>query len=183
MKPWPNQADRVNAPIASWFQVGHSWRRVAEQRRSVRHCTHRVQTHNGCALKGHDSTAQGKRACWRASPWVSVRNYPCPEGARVDRRWQAIFRSSCRLSRPVGASDHLFGVLPRATLLADSELALGCIISPPLGSFDKLRAGCGHRTRRWRRMPTPLRCVGIAQLSLGGSNRKSGAQHENANQS
>ena len=44
---------------------------------------------------------------------------------------------------PVGR-DHLFGVLPRATLLADSELALGCIISPPLGPFDKLRASSGQ---------------------------------------
>jgi hypothetical protein len=29
----PNQAAAVNAPIASWFQFGHPWRRVTEQRR------------------------------------------------------------------------------------------------------------------------------------------------------
>jgi len=29
----PNQAAAVNAPIAFWFQFGHSWRRVTEQRR------------------------------------------------------------------------------------------------------------------------------------------------------
>jgi len=27
----------VNTPIASWFQFGHAWRRVTEQRRSLRH--------------------------------------------------------------------------------------------------------------------------------------------------
>src|SRR5262245_7241909 len=35
----------------------------------------------------------------------------------------------------------------------------GLKISPQLGSLP--------RTRRWRGMPTPLRCVGIAQLSVG----------------
>jgi hypothetical protein len=31
----PNQAAPVNAPIAFWFQFGHSWWRVTEQRRSA----------------------------------------------------------------------------------------------------------------------------------------------------
>jgi hypothetical protein len=40
-----NQAAAVNAPIASWFHLGHSWRRVTEQQRwansmnPVRHLT------------------------------------------------------------------------------------------------------------------------------------------------
>jgi hypothetical protein len=29
----PNQAAAVNAPVAPWFQFGHPWRRVTEQRR------------------------------------------------------------------------------------------------------------------------------------------------------
>src|ERR1051325_8750006 len=29
----PNQAAPVNAPIASWFHCGHTWRRVTEQHR------------------------------------------------------------------------------------------------------------------------------------------------------
>ena len=33
IESWPNQAAAVNAPIASWFQFGHLWRRVTEQRR------------------------------------------------------------------------------------------------------------------------------------------------------
>src|SRR5262245_24321299 len=31
----PNKVTAVNAPIASWFQFGHPWRRVTEQRRSA----------------------------------------------------------------------------------------------------------------------------------------------------
>ena len=31
----PNQAAAVNAPVASWFQFEHPWRRVTEQRRSA----------------------------------------------------------------------------------------------------------------------------------------------------
>ena len=31
----PNQAAPVNAPVAPWFQFGHSRRRVTEQHRSL----------------------------------------------------------------------------------------------------------------------------------------------------
>lgn len=31
----PNQAAPVNAPVTSWFQFRHLWRRVTEQRRSA----------------------------------------------------------------------------------------------------------------------------------------------------
>src|SRR5262245_54089436 len=33
MRPPPNQAAPVNAPIAPWFHLRHRWRRVTEQRR------------------------------------------------------------------------------------------------------------------------------------------------------
>jgi hypothetical protein len=35
---WADRAAAVDAPIKKWFQIGHSWRRVTEQRRSmIRH--------------------------------------------------------------------------------------------------------------------------------------------------
>jgi len=83
---------------------------------------------------------------------------PCKGETGARRRMGC--RPSLGLSRPVGALRHsLCGVLPRATPLADSGLALGWLVPP--------RWGFRHRTSQWSEAP-PRASVSRRHLHLEG---------------